>query len=228
MVLESAPEESLALVAVAVANNVGTGTSRTTEIPVNLPSDVSTAQTAIIRDSLDGEVFFSDYFRELSEYEEIAHIDISTYLDAKKDRQAALDSYIEDLITHSQKAYTTLQAVNAQAIVHKNALTSTQSDIKSVQAKIERSYHDRNSTAIMDSIAQLDELVLVQQDHIYGQIFNQQIASEYDTLIKFSDAKLTVLKANIPALVQGITVNLPKGTNVTALEELQIFSRTTL
>jgi len=216
------------MVAVAVANSVGTGASRTTEIPVNLPIDVSTAQTAIIRDAMDGEVFFSDHFQQLSEYEEIARIDIPKYLDAKKDRQAAIEYYIEELTSHSQKASTTLQAINAQTLVHKNALTSTQADIKNTQAKIEQAYLDRRSSAIMDNIAQLDELTLVQQDHKYGQIFGQQIASEYEKLIKFSDTKLTLLKANIPALVQGITVNLPKGTNVTALEELQIFSRTTL
>ncbi len=38
--LESAPEESLALVGVALANNVGTDVPRAQEIPVNLPPDV--------------------------------------------------------------------------------------------------------------------------------------------------------------------------------------------
>ena len=228
LVLESAPEESLALVAVAVVNNVGTDASRTTEIPVNLPADVSTAETALVRDALDGEVFFSDHFRELSEYEEVARIDIPPYLNAKTDRQAALEYYIEELTRHTKKASNSLQAINAQILVHKNALTSTQTDIKNTQAKIEQSYRDRNSTAIMDGVAELDELILVQQDHKYGQVFGQQIASEYQNLIQFSEAKLAVLQANMPALVQWVTVNLPKWTNVTALEELKIFSRSTL
>lgn len=38
--LESAPEESLALVGVALANNVGTDIPRSETIPVNLPPDV--------------------------------------------------------------------------------------------------------------------------------------------------------------------------------------------
>jgi len=202
LVLESAPEESLALVAVAVVNNVGTDASRTTEIPVNLPADVSTAETALVRDALDGEVFFSDHFRELSEYEEVARIDIPPYLNAKTDRQAALEYYIEELTRHTKKASNSLQAINAQILVHKNALTSTQTDIKNTQAKIEQSYRDRNSTAIMDGVAELDELILVQQDHKYGQVFGQQIASEYQNLIQFSEAKLAVLQANMPALVQ--------------------------
>lgn len=210
LVLESAPEESLALIAVAVANNVGTGASRASEIPVTLPADVSVVQTAVIRDAMDGEVFFSDHFQKLSEYEEIARIDIPEYLTAKKDRQAALEYYIEELTNHTQKATITLQAINAQALMHKNALTSTQTEIKDTQTKIEQSYQNRNSSAIMDGIAQLDELVLVQQDHKYGQIFGQQIASEYQNLMTFSQAKITVLKANMPALVQGVTVNLPK------------------
>lgn len=202
LVLESAPEEPLALVGVAVVNNVGTGASRVTEVPIKLPEDVSTAETAIIRDALDGEVFFSDHFRELSEYEEIAGIDVPAYLNVKKDRQAALEYYIGQLSEHTQKAITTLRAINAQALIHKNALVGTQTDIKNTQAKIEQAYRDRSSSGIMDGIAQLDELLLVQQDHKYGQIFGQQIAGEYQNLIQFSDEKLTVIKANTPALVQ--------------------------
>ncbi len=78
--LDSAPQEPLALVAIAIANNVGTGTSRATEIPVLSPNDIATAENAIIHDALDGEVFFSDHFRKLSEYEEVARLDIITYL----------------------------------------------------------------------------------------------------------------------------------------------------
>lgn len=61
----SAPQESLALVAVAIANNVGTGTSRISEIPVISPNDVVIAEEAVIHDALDGEVYFSHHFQQL-------------------------------------------------------------------------------------------------------------------------------------------------------------------
>ncbi len=54
----------------------------------------------------------------------------------------------------------------------------------------------------MDNLADLDEFVLVQQDHKYGQIFAEQITKEYQSVIQFSDNKLVVIQANIPALVQ--------------------------
>lgn len=38
--LDSAPQESLALVAIAASNSVGTGINRATDIPVLLPADV--------------------------------------------------------------------------------------------------------------------------------------------------------------------------------------------
>jgi hypothetical protein len=46
-------------------------------------------------------------------------------------------------------------------------------------------------------------------------------------VIVFSDNKLQVLQANMPALVKWVTVNLPKWTKVGDLEQLQIFARET-
>ncbi len=227
ILLNSAPEESLALVAVAVSNNVGTGASRATEIPVMSPNDVSMAQNAIIRDAMDGEVFFSEHFRQLSEYEEVASIDIPSYLKGKSDKQEALEYYIAELTRHTEKAKVTVQTISAQALVHKNALQSNQTDIKNTQIAIEKSYNERNSTGIIDNIARLDEFVLVKQDHTYGQIFDQQVIKEYQSVIQFSEVKIQVLQANMPALVKGVTVNLPKWVNINTLEQLQIFSRTT-
>lgn len=103
---------------------------------------------------------------------------------------------------HVEKARNTLQSLNSQILLHKNALQSTQSDIKSTQAKIEGSYKDRDSNSIMDHIASLDEFILVQQDHKYGKIFAEQIAQEYQSVIKFSENKLQIIQANIPALSQ--------------------------
>lgn len=210
IVLNSAPEESLALVAVAVSNNVGTGASRSIEIPVMPPSDISMVENAVIRDAMDGEVFFSEYFQQLSEYEEVASIDIPAYLKIKSDKQSALEYYITELTRHTEKAKLTVQAISSQASIHQNALQSNQIDIKNTQVAIEKSYSERNSSKIMDNIARLDELVLVKQDHTYGQIFDQQIVKEFQSVIQFSEAKIQVLQTNIPALVKGVTVNLPQ------------------
>lgn len=50
--LESAPESPLAMVGVALANNIGTAVSRANEIPVNLPADVVSVQNALIREGV--------------------------------------------------------------------------------------------------------------------------------------------------------------------------------
>ena len=92
--------------------------------------------------------------------------------------------------------------MNAQILFHKNALKNTQNDIKLMQSKIESSYKNRDSTSMSQNIADLDELVLTQQDHKYGSILHQQIANEYQSVIKFSENKLQAISANIPALVK--------------------------
>gem|GEM_PF-2641271 len=107
--LNSAPEESLALVALAVSNNVGTGASRSREIPIISPGDVALAENAVVRDAMDGEVFFSDKFQQLSEYEEVAQIDIPNYLKVKSNKQESLEIYIDELAQRTEKARATLQ-----------------------------------------------------------------------------------------------------------------------
>lgn len=200
--LNSAPEESLALVALAVSNNVGTGTSRSLEIPIISPDDVATAQNAIVYDAMSREVFFVDIFQELTEYEEVAGIDIPNYLQGKPNKQEALENYIDDLVRHTEKAKATVQSLNSQTLFHTNALKNVQTDIKSTQTAIETAYINRDSAGIIDAIADLDEYVLIQQDHKYGQIFSQQMSKEYQSVIQFSENKLQIIQANIPALVQ--------------------------
>jgi hypothetical protein len=200
--LNSASQESLALVALAVSNNVGTGTSRSLEIPVMSPNDVATAQNAIVYDAMSREIFFVDIFQQLTEYEEVARIDIPNYLKGKTNKQEALENYIDELVRHTEKAKTTLLSLNSQTLFHTNALKNIQTDIKNTQLNVETSYYNRDSGSMMNAIADLDELVLMQQDHKYGQIFGQQISKEYQFAIGFSENKLQVIQANIPALVQ--------------------------
>lgn len=200
--LNSAPEESLALVALAVSNNVGTGISRSLEIPIISPKDVATAGNAIVYDAMNREVFFVDIFQQLNEYEEVAGIDIPNYLKGKTNKLEALENYIDELVRHTEKAKETLKSLDSQTLFHTNALKNTQIAVKNTQTQVETAYKNRDSGSIMNAIADLDELVLTQQDHKYGQIFGQQISREYKTVMLFAENKLQVIQANIPALVQ--------------------------
>ncbi len=189
------------------------------------PDDVAVAEDAVVRDGMDSEVFFADVFQNLTEYEEIATINIADYLKTKTNKQDALESYLDELSQQMQKAQITLQKLQAQSTFHKTALQNIQTDIKNTQTRIESAYTDRNSTAIVDGMADLDELVLQKQDHIYGQLLNQQLAREYQSVITFAQKKWDIIRANMPAFVQGITVTLPEWNTLKDLEQLQIFSR---
>lgn len=102
--LESAPEESLAVVGVALANNIGTGIPRSNEIPVDLPADVSVVQNALNRDGIDDVSFFDNHFARLSEFTELLNIDVVDYLRVHVDRSTALESYISQLQEKKQDA----------------------------------------------------------------------------------------------------------------------------
>lgn len=222
--LQSAPQEALAFVAVAVANNVWTDTSRIAEIPILSPQDVIVAGNAVVKDGMNNEIFFTDIFQQLTEYEEVAGLDINTYLDGKTEKNKALNVYIDSLKNHTDNAKKTYQVIQSQTELHRNALKNVQGEIKNLQINIEWSFRERNSSGIMNGISDLDELALIQQDHLYGQLFGQQIMREYQSVIKYSDKKLELIQANISALTQGVTVRLPAWNSIKDLEQLQIFS----
>ncbi len=90
---DSAPESPLALVGVALVNNIGTELPRANEIPVDLPADVSLVQDALLRDGRDIS-FFSEHFTRISELTEILGIDVVNYLGFHQDKTEALESYI--------------------------------------------------------------------------------------------------------------------------------------
>ncbi len=102
--LDSAPEESLAVVGVALANNIGTDMPRANEIPVDLPADVSIVQNAIIRDKIDDTSFFSNHFTRISELVELLNMDVVNYLRVHVDRSTALENYILQLQEKKQEA----------------------------------------------------------------------------------------------------------------------------
>ncbi len=225
--LDSAPEAPLAMVGVALSNNIGTGIPRAQEIPVNLPADVPVVQEAIIKDGISGVGFFEEHFPRISELTEIVNIDVVSYLRLHPDKQNALENYINQLEEKKNESEEAMNGLNQLNALHTNALPSIQSEIKNKQNSIESSYNDRDGVAIIRSLSELEELRIQEQEHKNIIVFSARIAAEYNTLITAANQKLVVLRANMAPLIQGVTVKLPQGININALKELKIFATET-
>ncbi|MCB9806555.1 hypothetical protein H6768_01405 [Candidatus Peribacteria bacterium] len=224
---DSAPEAPLAIVGVALANNIGAGTARASEIPVNLPADVSVVQNALIRDGISGSSFFDEHFLRMSELTELLNIDVVSYLHLHADKSASLEKYITQLEEKKQEAndaYLDLAQLNT---LHKNAYTSLQEEIKTTQSLIENAYNNHDGDSIMQGLTQLEELHTEEQEHKNISVFATRIGTEYKTLITAAEQKLSVLRANIDPLVKGVTVKLPQGIDINALKNLQLFATET-
>ena len=220
---DSAPESPLAIVWVALANNIGTDAPRASEIPVNLPADVSLVQNALLQDSRDGS-FFSEHFTRISELTELLNIDVVNYLSFHQDKEEALESYIaqlEEKKAEADEAYAELGQLNT---LHTNALQSTNAEIKNTQTQIETSYNERDGDSIMDYLTQLEELHIQEQEHQNISVFAIRVGKEYKALIDAAIQKISVLRANIEPLSKGVTVKLPEGINIEALRNLQLFA----
>lgn len=225
--LNSAPEETLGLVGVALANNVGTGQSRADEIPVELPADVKIVQDALQKNETQGADFFTIHFWALQEFEEIATIDIVNYLSLHADRADALDAYITQLEEKVTESQTSLASLEQQFQLNQSAVAPIQSDIKATQTAVEQAYNNRKSDEIITGLVRLEELRTEEQEHKVAAVFAERIAKEYTVFINASNQKLAILKANKDALVKWVKVTLPPGIDVKLLKELNIFSTET-
>jgi hypothetical protein len=225
--LDSAPEAPLAMIGVALANNIGTGIPRANEIPVNLPADVAVVQQAIVQDGISGVGFFEEHFPRISELTELLNIDVVAYLRIHPDKQNALENYINQLEEKKNESEEAVNALNQLNSLHANTLPGIQSEIKNKQAAIESSYNNRDSGSIMNQLSDLEELHIQEQEHTNVVVFTSRIAAEYNALITAANQKLTVLRANMAPLIQGVTVKLPQGININALKDLKIFATET-
>jgi hypothetical protein len=222
--LESAPEESLALVGVALANNLGTGIPRSNEIPVDLPGDVSAVQNAIIRDGVYWVGFFDDHFPRISEFTELVNLDVVAYLRLHEDRAWALENYIARLEEKKQETEASLAQLGQLHSLHTNALPALRQEIKNTQAAIEVAYNNRDGASIIRGLSQLEEFRIQEQEHRSTALFAERIGIEYRALIAAAAQKITVLQANTEPLIQGVTVKLPQGIDINALKALKIFA----
>lgn len=206
---DSAPESPLALVGVAIANNIGTDLPRMSAIPVELPADVSVVQDALLQDSRDGS-FFDEHFTRISELTELLNIDIVNYLSLHTDKTEALEAYIAQLEEKTQEsidAYVSLGQLNS---MHTNARDGERQNIANVQVQIESAYNNRDGESIMEYVTQLEELHVQEQEHNTIATFALRVGKEYKVLTDLASQKLAVLRANIEPLSKGVTVKLPQ------------------
>lgn len=226
LTFDSAPEEPLALVGVALANNIGTGIPRGNSIPVDLPRDVAVVQDAIMIDRIGWNDFFDEHFVRIAEFTEIANIDPVAYLRVHPDKTTALENYVSQLEESHADAKAAHASLTLLGDFHANAIQNIQTDIKNTQSAIEQAYTERNSDEIMSWIERLEELRISEQEHRNIVVFSKRFIAEYAALMTGVEKKIIVIKANAPALIQGITVKLPEWIDVNLLKDLQLFSTT--
>jgi hypothetical protein len=163
------------MIGVALANNVGTDMVRASEIPVNLPADVSIVQNAILLDGTNDSSFFEDHFLRMRELTELLNIDVVAYLKLHTKKEDALEKYItqlEDKKEETKEAYASLEQLNT---LHTNAFTAKQGEIKNIQTTVESAYNQRNSEEVLRGIIELEELHTAEQEHKTISVFATRI-----------------------------------------------------
>jgi len=197
---------------------------RASEIPVNLPADVSVVQRALLIDWVNDSSFFEDHFLRISEITELLNIDVLAYLKLHAEKGEALERYITQLENkkeETKEAYASLEQLNT---FHTSAFAKKQTEIKNTQIAIESAYNQRNADDVIRGIITLEELHTEEQEHKTISVFATRIGGEYRALINAAEQKISVLRANTDPLVKGTTVNLPQGININVLKDLQLFA----
>ena len=102
-----------------------------------------------MKDGFGGESFFQEHFQRVSEFSEVANIDVVSYLRVHPDRIVALDNYIQQLNDKKEEAKVAVATLTQLKDFHTNAATTSQADIKNAQSAIEQSYLQKNGEDIM-------------------------------------------------------------------------------
>lgn len=181
-------------------------------------------QNAVTRDGIVGAYFFDEHFPRISEFTEVLNIDVVNYLRLHPDKLTSLEYYISQLEEKKENGQAALASLTQLVSIHTNTLPGLQAQIENIQNDIEIAYVERNGERIMSGLQDLEEFRIEEQEHRTTILFANRMAQEYKVLIAAAEQKIIVLQANTAALVKGVTVVLPEGINIKALQDLKIFA----
>lgn len=207
--------------AVALSLNVGLSKKEARDTPVRLYEDVMPIASVLADKGEGRKKIISGNMVAAAEYLNVLRTDVNKLLDQSSDREATLESFLDQLKYRYKSTNSYLATLSAQRAELQRAITESTTQIEAVKAGLTAAYKNLDYDKTEDLLAKYLEL---KDRETYARtylVFLDKFTATYSVLNGYNKTLLDTLINNREALIKDVTIVLPdSGTGL--MKQLQL------
>lgn len=200
---------------VAISLNIGLKEKEKQDTPVRLYAEVMPIGEMLADTGVGRKKLISSNMVAASEYLNVLKTDVNTLLDSANDREAMLESFLDQLKYRYTSTNSYLGVLSAQVNELRGVVTTSDQSIEATKTALTSAYknldYDRTEELITTYLTE-------KQKNTYARtyiVFLEKFISTYQILNAYNKTLLDTLINNQEALIKNVTVVLPdSGTNL--------------
>lgn len=202
-------------IGIAIAMNIGLHEKEKQNTPINLYTEVMPVGEMLADTGLGRKKLISSNMVATNEYLNVLKTDINKLLDSSTDREAMLESFLDQLKYRYNSTNSYLSTLSAQVVELQGTITISDQSIETIKTNMTAAYknldYDKTEELINQYLAE-------KQKNTYARtylVFIGKFISTYQILNNYNKVFLDTLINNKQALIKNVTVVLPdSGTNL--------------
>lgn len=200
---------------VAIAMNIGLHEKEKQDTPVHLYEEVMPVGEMLADTGVGRKKLISSNMVASSEYLNVLKTDVNKLLDSANDREAMLESFLDQLKYRYTSTNSYLSTLSAQVKELQGTVTTSDQSIETIKTAMTAAYknldYDKTEELLTSYLAE-------KQKNTYARtylVFIGKFISTYQVMNTYNKTLLDTLINNKEALVKNVTVVLPdSGTNL--------------
>lgn len=206
---------------VAIALNIGMKEKQKEDTPVHLYAEVMPVNEMLADTGAGRKKIISSNMVATSEYLNVLKTDVNKLLDSATDREAMLESFLDQLKYRYTSTNSYLSTLNAQSRELERAVIMSDASVESIKSAMTTAYKnldfDKTEELLTNYLAE-------KQKNTYARtylVFLGKFVATYQTLNSYNKLLLDTLINNREALIKNVTVVLPD-SGTTLMRQLNL------
>ena len=194
---------------IAIAMNIGLHEKERQDTPVNLYQEVMPIGEMLADTSVGRKKLISSNMVATNEYLNVLKTDVNKLLDSATDREAMLESFLDQLKYRYTSTNSYLTTLSAQVTELQGTITTSDQSIETIKTSMTVAYknldYDKTEELLVSYLAEKQKNTYA---HTY-LIFLGKFISTYTVLNTYNKTLLDTLINNQEALIKNVTIVLP-------------------
>ena len=194
---------------VALSLNIGLSDKLKKDTPVRLYEEVIPIASVLADKTTGSKKIIASNMIAAQEYMNILRTDVNKLLDGTSDRQAMLESFIDQLKYRGKATSAYIDALTSERADLNATITSSTSKITAYKATLSTAYQSMDYDLTQET---LDKYLEEKQNQTYAQsylVFLDKFVATYQALNAYNLKLLNTITTNKDALIKNVTVVLP-------------------